>query len=137
MNRNQIAGNWYQLKGSIQQQWARFTDDGFTDDVAVNLQGDAYSNGNTEHANKFGYDDTVGNKSASRLPDISMQNGSGGNGKDSEGPGDGEGIPGSGEDDDMDDSGKPIPNPMPDDLDEPVYAKDKETPHQEKSLNQT
>jgi hypothetical protein len=37
----------------------------------------------------------------------------------------------------MDDSGKPAPNPMPDDLDKPARAKNIETPHQEKSLDQT
>ena len=59
-------------------------------------------------------------------------------GPDSTGPGDGAGIPGSDEsDDDMDDLGIPVPNPMPDDFDEPVRADKDETPHEEKSLDQT
>lgn len=137
MNWNQIEGNGKQLKGNVQQQWAKFTDDDLVDGE--------YSNGNTEHANKFGYDDTIKDYSANET--LGMQGGKqcgtqGGGGdnnnnKDSEGPGDGEGIPGTGESDEMDDSGKPIPNPMPDDLDEPAHAKDRETPHQEKSLDQT
>ena len=34
MNQDQIAGNWKQLKGTMQQKWGKFTDD----DVAV-IQG--------------------------------------------------------------------------------------------------
>ena len=64
--------------------------------------------------------------------------GLGNQGPNNPGPGDGAGIPGSDEsDDDMDDSGIPTPNPMPDDFDEPVRAKNHETPHEEKSLDQT
>ena len=64
--------------------------------------------------------------------------GLGNQGPNNPGPGDGAGIPGSDEsDDDMDDSGMPAPNPMPDDFDEPVRAKNHETPHEEKSLDQT
>ena len=64
--------------------------------------------------------------------------GLGNQGPNNQGPGDGAGIPGSDEsDDDMDDSGMPTPNPMPDDFDEPVRAKNHETPHEEKSLDQT
>lgn len=135
MNWNQIEGNGRQLKGNVQQQWAKFTNDDLVDGE--------YSNGNTEHANKFGYDDTIKDNSANETlgmqdgKQCGTQGGGGDNNKDSEGPGDGEGIPGTGESDEMDDSGKPIPNPMPDDLDEPAHAKDRETPHQEKSLDQT
>jgi hypothetical protein len=133
MNWNQIEGNWDQLKGTIQQQWARFIED----EMAEDSEGDAYSDSNTEHTNKFGCEDTVINKSVSDKSVhslLGMQDGSGGKGKDSEGPDGGEGMPGSGESDEMDDSGKPIPNPMPDNSDEPEHT---ETPHQEKSLDQT
>lgn len=92
MNWNQIETGWEHLKGSMQHQWAKLTDD-------------------------------------------DLEHGSGGNG--TAGPGDGAGIPGEGESDQSDDSGKPAPNPMPDDLDEPAYAGNQPTPHQEKSLDQT
>lgn len=126
MNWNHIEGNWKQLKGHVQHQWVKFTDE--------DLDVSEYSDGNTEHANKFDYDDM--SKDYSINGRFYMHDGKG-KSEGSGGPGDGEGIPGGDESDEMDDSGKPIPNPMPDDLDEPAHAKDNETPHQEKSLDQT
>ena len=38
-------------------------------------------------------------------------------------------VPDKGESDETDDSGKPIPNPMPDDLDEPLQLKPHHQPH--------
>ena len=229
MNWDQIESNWKQLKGNIQQQWNRLTDDDLdamdgkreglsgkiqetyginkveadhqldnwqsTQNDSVNLYNrdtkgdldkDMNSLSNNTYTNNFGYDDiaddNVGHNTAGNAP-RSMQDGMGDNdpvktglgslntdspiavsrnsgssssvipgsgspssgnpssiklGPDSTGPGDGAGIPGSDEsDDDMDDLGIPVPNPMPDDFDEPVRADKDETPHEEKSLDQT
>ena len=53
----------------------------------------------------------------------------------SQGSADTAGVLGTNASDEMDDSGYPNPNPLPDDLDEPPHAN--ETPHQDKSLDQT
>ena len=163
MNWDQIEGNWKQLKGNILQQWAKLTDDdldlvnGKREELAGKIQeaygvskdeaekqlddwqnnqadsddeldDEAASANNTMHTSKFGYDD---NSNTPR----NMQDSKGGS--DSGGPGDGAGLPGGDESDEMDEFDSPVPNPMPDDLDESPYASDVETPHEDKSIDQT
>ena len=163
MNWDQIEGNWKQIKGNIQQQWAKLTDNdldlvngkreelagkiqaayGVSKDEAEkqlddwqsnqadlddDLEDEAASTNNTTHTSKFGYDD---NSNTIR----NMQDGKGESSSD--GPGDSAGLPGGDESDEMDDLDSPVPNPMPDDLDESPYASNHETPHQDKSIDQT
>ena len=175
MNWNQIETGWEHLKGSMQHQWAKLTDDdlnvvagkrevlagkiqetyGVNKEDAEKQVDEWQSNQNnvddeiddneldsddSVRSNKFDYDDNPlsnSDQNNSGNTPRSMQDGTGNAGGDSQGPGDGAGIPGDDESDEMDDSGNPNPNPMPDDLDEPPRAYDNETPHQEKSLDQT
>ena len=166
MNWDQIEGNWKQLKGNIQQQWAKLTNDdldlvnGKREELAGKIQkaygvskeeaekqlndwqnnqtdsddeleDKAGGTDNTLHTGKYGYDD---NNNTPR----NMQDGKGESSGDGfgNGPGDGAGLPGGDETDDMDDLNNPSPNPMPDDFDEPPHAND-ETPHEDKSIDQT
>lgn len=96
------------------------------------LEDDTRRTDNTLHTSKYGYDD---NSNTPR----NMQDGKGASSGDGlgNGPGDGAGLPGGDESDDMDDLNNPSPNPMPDDLDEPTHANDGETPHEDKSIDQT
>ena len=167
MNWDQIEGNWKQLKGNIQQQWAKLTDQdldlvngkreelagkiqeaygvskdeaekqlndwqGNYTDSADDLEDEVIGANNTTHTNKFGYDDS--NNTPRNMQDGKGESNSDGSG---DGPGDGAGTPGGDESDDMDEFDSPVPNPMPDDLDESPYARDGETPHQDKSIDQT
>ena len=163
MNWDQIEGNWKQLKGNILQQWAKLTDDdldlvnGKREELSGKIQkaygvskeeaekqlddwqssrADSYEDLEDEprsanksiHTNNSGYD---GNSNTPRH----MSDGKGDSS--SHGPGDGAGLPGGDESDDMDEFDSPVPNPMPDDLDESPYASDVETPHEDKSIDQT
>ena len=167
MNWDRIEGNWKQLKGNVKQQWAKLTDDdldlvnGKREELAGKIQAaygvskdeaekqlDDWQNSQTDtddeledetlhtkksaHTTKYGYDD---NSNTPR----NMQDGKGDSSNDGlgNGPGDGAGLPGGDESDDMDDFENPSPNPMPDDLDEPTHANDAETPHEDKSIDQT
>ena len=165
MNWDQVEGNWKQLKGNVKQQWAKLTDDdldlvnGKREELAGKIQAaygvskdeaekqlDSWQNSQTDsddepedesgrtdhtlHTSKYGFDD---NSNTPRK----MQDGKG-DSSSSNGPGDGAGVPGGDESDDMDDDyNNPSPNPMPDDLDEPTHAKGDETPHEDKSIDQT
>ena len=148
MNWDQIEGNWHQLKGNVQYHWAKLTDDdldmaaGKRDELADKIQ-EAYGV-NQEDAVKQVDDWQQNNLSnwddedlESQIYYASLNDGMGDAGDDSQGPGDGAGLPGDDDNDDMDDSENPNPNPMPDDLDEPPRANHNETPHQDKSLDQT
>ena len=164
MNWDRIEGNWKQLKGNVKQQWAKLTDDdldlvnGKREELAGKIQAaygltkdeaekqlDSWQNSQTDsddelvdetlHSNKSTQTNKYGHDDSSNTP-RNMQDGKADSS--SNGPGDGAGVPGGDESDDMDDDyNNPSPNPMPDDLDEPTHAKGDETPHEDKSIDQT
>lgn len=100
---------------------------------SANAQSSTVNNSPDLDAFSANYDGSDANDSGNGLSKAKDNN-------QSQGPGDAGGIPGKGddefEDDDLDEFSQPKPNPMPDNLERPISG-EAQTPHQEKSIDQT
>lgn len=99
----------------------------------VNSHSSTVNNSPPLNAFSANYDGSDANDSSNGLSKSNDKN-------HSHGPGDSGGIPGKSddelEDDDLEEFEQPQPNPMPDNLERPISG-EAQTPHQEKSLDQT
>lgn len=130
----------------------------YNSDINGELDDEMNNLSNTTHTNNFGYDDDVGKETAGHHTagnvSHSMQEGKTDNGPGSHVPTDDDmGLPGSDEDNNLDDLGTEDPdtenldtedlgieihNPLPDvPVEVPANDDDDETPHEDKSVDQT
>lgn len=115
----------------------------YNSDINGELDDEMNSLSNTTHTNNFGYDDDVGEEIAGHnTPNNAPRNtqdGMGDNSTNSQVSTDDDmGLPGSDEDNNLDNLGIVINNPLPDKpVESPANDDDNETPHEDKSLDQT
>ena len=140
-----VAGKRQELAGKIQEAYGLNKEDAEKQvdewqTSQTELDDELDSNDRPKRTNKFDYDDISGNNSDQdntgntprRMHDVMGEVGIS-----SQGAGVAAGILGTDASDEMDDSGYPYSNPLPNDMEEPLAAIHHETPHQDKSLDQT